>query len=213
MSVDSVPGVPRYWWSAAADLARRDAVLAPIIAAYPGEALEAHGDIFRTLARAIVGQQISVLAAERIWNRLVADVGAVSPENVIGVSAERLRVCGLTRRKAESLIAAADAAMAEDQDWPAWLSLGDEELAARLTRLSGVGPWTAHMVMIFAAGRADILPTGDIGLRRVAGDLYGATGGMMDVEGLTALAEAWRPWRSVAVWYLWRSLDPVPVAY
>ena len=213
MSVDSAPVVPTYWWPAAADLARRDAILAPIIAAYPGEALEPHGDIFRTLARAVVGQQISVLAAERIWHRLVGEVGAVSPQSVIDVSAARLRACGLTRRKADSLVAAAHAAVDDDHDWSSWLMLDDEEMGARLTRLSGVGPWTAHMVLIFAAGRADILPTGDIGLRRVAGDLYGETGGVMDVAALTALAESWRPWRSVAVWYLWRSLDPVPVAY
>lgn len=205
--------MPTYWWPAAADLARRDAILAPIIAAYPGEALEPHGDIFRTLARAVVGQQISVLAAERIWHRLLGEVGDISPTNVIAVSAARLRACGLTRRKADSLVAAAHAALTEDQDWSSWLGLDDEELAARLTRLSGVGPWTAHMVLIFAAGRPDILPTGDIGLRRVAGDLYGETGGVMDVAALTTVAETWRPWRSVAVWYLWRSLDPVPVAY
>lgn len=213
MSVDSAPVAPPYWWSAAADLARRDSILAPIIAAYPGEALEPHGDIFRSLARAVVGQQISVLAAERIWQRLTAEVDVVSPRNVIDVSAARLRGCGLTRRKADCLIAAAREATAEGQHWPSWLLLSDEKLAARLTRLSGVGPWTAHMVLIFAAGRADILPTGDIGLRRVAGDLYGADNGAMDAATLTALGENWRPWRSVAVWYLWRSLDPVPVAY
>ncbi len=213
MSVDSAPVAPPYWWPAAADLARRDAILAPIIADYPGEALEPHGDIFRTLARAVVGQQISVLAAERIWDRLIAEVGDVAPANVSALSAARLRDCGLTRRKADCLVAAAHAAMAEDQEWSSWLLLDDEALGARLMRLSGVGPWTAHMVLIFAAGRADVLPTGDIGLRRVAGDLYGGNGGTMDVAGLTALAENWRPWRSVAVWYLWRSLDPVPVAY
>ena len=213
MPVKSVPAAPPYWCSATADLACRDLTLAPIIAAYPGEALEPHGDIFRTLARAVVGQQISVLAAERIWSRLIAVAGHVSPQRFVRLSAAQLRGCGLTRRKADCLIAAAHAALAEDQHWPSWLSLSDEELGVRLMRLSGIGPWTAHMVLIFAAGRADILPTGDIGLRRVAGELYGTTGRAMEVAELTVLAEGWRPWRSVAIWYLWRSLDPVPVAY
>ena len=206
-------GAPSYWWSAAADLSQRDSILAPIIAQFPGEALEPHGDVFRTLARAIVGQQISVLAAEHIWRRLLSVVGGVSPDHVAGTSVDRLRGCGLTRRKAGYLISIARMIPTGDTRWRQWLELNDDDLHGHLTGLSGVGPWTSQMVMIFAAGRADVLPTGDVGLRRVAGRYYGRGDQALSIDQLVDVAEGWRPWRSVAVWYLWRSVDPVPVVY
>ena len=204
---------PPYWRTAIDELSRRDPVLAPIIARFPGEALEPHGDVFRSLARAIVGQQISVVAAEHIWQRMVDRVGPMSPDGFTAVDVKDLRDCGLTRRKADSLIAIARAVPRDDGRWRQWLELSDEDLSAALAGFNGVGPWTCHMVLIFAAGRADVLPVGDIGLRRVAGECYAGHGRPLDSGELSDLAARWRPWRSVAVWYLWRLMDPVPVAY
>jgi DNA-3-methyladenine glycosylase II len=204
---------PSYWWSAAVELARRDPVLAPIIARFPGEALAPHGDIFRTLARAIVGQQISVVAAESIWRRLEDHVGVVGPEAIAEADVERLRACGLTRRKADYLVGIARTVPEGDARWQSWLELDDDALSGVLENFPGVGPWTCHMVLIFAAGRPDVLPLADIGLRRAAGRHYGAGDTQLDAEALARIGERWRPWRSIAVWYLWRLLDPVPVAY
>jgi len=204
---------PPYWRQATAELARRDTVLGPIIARYPGEALRPHGDIFYSLARAVVGQQISVAAAERIWSRLVDRVGTVVPETIAAAGADDLSACGLTRRKAACLATIAEAMPGDDDRWRIWLELDDDRLSTALMDLPGVGPWTCHMILIFAAGRADVLPIADIGLRRAADEVYGMTAGRSGARDLEALAERWRPWRSVATWYLWRLLDPVPVAY
>jgi DNA-3-methyladenine glycosylase II len=154
--------------------------------------------------RAVTGQQISVLAAERIWQRLLARLGRPSPDAVLSAGEEALAACGLTRRKAASLVAiagglATGAALPDSRD--------------ALLALPGVGPWTADMVAIFALGEGDIMPLGDVGLHRAIADRYGITRQELDRERLLALAEPWRPWRSIAVWYLWRDLDPVPVAY
>jgi len=213
MNPDPVRQAPPYWRQATAELSRRDRKLAPIIARFPGEALRPHGDVFHSLARAITGQQISVIAAERIWQRVIAAAGAATPDAILATGAERLRASGLTRRKAAYMMAIAERLPTDDPRWRHWLDLDDEALSMALSDLPGVGPWTCHMVLIFAAGRADILPLGDVGLWRAAEDIYGEAADRSDAASLAALAEQWRPWRSVATWYLWRLLDPVPVAY
>ncbi len=192
-------------WAAGCDvLARRDPVLAGLIATYAGERLEPHGDVFATLARAITGQQISVLAAERIWQRLLDALGTPAPDAVLRAGEGTLADCGLTRRKASCLTAIA-------ADLEAGAPLPDSREA--LLALPGVGPWTADMVAIFALSEGDIMPLADIGLHRAIAQRYGIARETLDRERLLALAESWRPWRSIAVWYLWRDLDPVPVAY
>lgn len=186
-------------------LAGVDVVLAELIARYGDERLEPHGDVFATLARAIAGQQISVLAAERIWLRVLDLLGEVSPQTVMAAGEGALAGCGLTRRKAASLVAIAQGIAYGDRAVPA----SRQELLA----LPGVGPWTADMVAIFALGAADVLPLGDIGLQRAIVARYGLPRAALEGGGLERLARPWRPWRSIAVWYLWRDLDPVPVVY
>ena len=170
------------------------------------------GDPFLTLARAIVAQQISVHAADSIWARLEACVGTVAPPEVAAHSEEALHGAGLTRRKASYLRDIAIGFVSGTIDPDRWQSADDEAVTDDLLALRGVGRWTAEMVLIFHLQRPDVLPLADIGVRRAMGKHYG-DGGTMGPDAIEACAECWRPWRSVAVWHLWRSLDPLPVAY
>lgn len=205
-------GQPAWWQEARAALAAADPVMAALCARYRGEGLKGQGDPFLTLARAIVAQQISVRAADSIWARLEALVGTVSPPRIAARSEGALREAGLTRQKARYLRDIA-AAFADGRIDPArWREADDEAAIAALVALRGVGRWTAEMFLIFHLQRPDVLPLADIGVRRAVtrhcGEAAGAT-----AEAVEARARCWRPWRTAAVWHLWRSLDPLPVAY
>jgi len=199
-----------FWKEASEHLAETDPILGRIIVEYKGESLESRGDLFFTLIRSIAGQQISVKAADSVWARLVKKAGNIEPERLLALSAEELFSVGLSRRKVEYIhgIASQGARLAQIP----WADLDDSQVIQHLTALRGVGEWTAQMVMIFALCRPDVLPLADIGLLRAVEKQY-ADGRRLPAEDVAKIAEAWRPWRSVATWYLWRDLDPVPVAY
>ena len=191
-------------------LRRADPVLARIIDRAGAYALVArrHRDHFGTLARAIVFQQLSGKAAEAIHRRFLAlfPTPRPAPDEVLSVPDTALRGAGLSRAK---VLAVRDlAAAAGDGRLPLPLPprLSDEEIIARLTCVRGIGPWTAHMFLMFHLGRPDVLPVGDLGLVTAAKRAYGLRGKVKPAR-LERLAEPWRPWRSVATWYLWRSLD------
>jgi DNA-3-methyladenine glycosylase II len=208
---------PPFWDEAIRALGGADPVMRGLIRAVPGVHLARRGDPFTTLARAIVGQQISVKAAQTIWSRFAAASGAAggAPLDAARVARMRLpslRRCGLSARKADYLRDLARHFTAGTLDPAEWPALDDEALIARLTDVRGIGRWTAEMFLIFHELRADVLPVDDIGLQKAVARHY--SGGVrLPVDALRALAEPWRPWRSVATWYLWRSLDPVPVEY
>lgn len=204
---------PGTWNRAKRHLRARDPVMARLIDAYPGERLRGRGDPFGTLARAIVGQQISVKAADALWRRLEAACGgAVTPAVLAGLADQALRGAGLSRAKAAYLVELGQTFAAGRPAPPTWHALDDEAAIAALTAMRGVGRWTAEMVLIFALLRADVLPLDDIGLRRAVALHYGRAYPIPKPE-VAAIAEPWRPWRTVATWYLWRSLDPVAVSY
>jgi DNA-3-methyladenine glycosylase II len=211
---------PRYWDEAARTLSRQDRVLARLIRRYPGIHLKRRSDPFTTLARAIVGQQISVKAADSIWRRFVAVTHdaphrafpRLAPERVSAAPMTSLRACGLSQRKAEYLVDLANHFASSRLDPKVWKKLDDEALIAALVDVKGIGRWTAEMFLMFHELRPDVLPLDDIGLQRALGAHYNG-GDRLDRTAMIALAEAWRPWRSVATWYLWRSLDPIPVEY
>ena len=191
-------------------LAQSDSVLSGLIADYPGERLEPRGRPFETLVRSVVGQQISVKAAESVWKRFLTRVGEVSPDAILACTEAELRSCGLSLRKAEYVRGIAEHPELCD---PERLSgLGDAEVCKELVRYRGVGEWTAQMFMIFTLCRPDILSLKDIGLRRGVERLY-ADGRRLSDDEITEIARPWRPWRSIATWYIWRSLDPIPVEY
>jgi DNA-3-methyladenine glycosylase II len=208
---------PHYWDDATRALAGRDAVLAKLIAAYPGLHLTRRGDPFTTLARAIVGQQISVKAAQTIWERLQKACGSVSgaPLDPLRVQRKRiatLRACGLSERKAEYIRDLARHFVSSRLDPAAWPALDDETLILALVDVKGIGRWTAEMFLMFHELRANVLPVDDIGLQKAVA-LHYFDGERPTLEAVRTLGERWQPYRSVATWYLWRSLDPIPVEY
>jgi DNA-3-methyladenine glycosylase II len=202
---------PAYWDQASAELARRDRVMRRIIRRHAGVSLRRRGTAFLTLARAIVGQQISVAAAASVWARLESAT-PVHPQGVLATPPERLRACGLSQRKAEYLqdLAAKFASGAVNPRH--WRRLDDEALVAELTQVRGIGRWTAEMFLMFHLLRPDVLPLDDLGLRKAVALHYNDKQ-PVEAEAVRELARGWQPWRSVATWYLWRSLDPMPVEY
>jgi DNA-3-methyladenine glycosylase II len=201
---------PAYWDEATRELAVRDGVLSKLAARYPALMVGSRGDAFSTLARAIVGQQISVRAAQSVWDRLLAELAEMSPTRVCAVDATRLRTCGLSGQKAAYLTDLAQRFHSGALDPARWNALDDEALITELTQVKGIGRWTAEMFLIFYMARPDVLPLDDIGLQR-AMSLHYNTGRPLSKLKMRRIGKGWAPWRSVATWYLWRSLDPLPV--
>lgn len=205
-------GRPDYWDQACVDLTANDPVMAQLIEMYPAVSLVGRGDAFHTLARSIVGQQISVKAADSVWLRLVAALPNVSSDAVLSVSVETLRACGLSARKVEYLKDLAEHQQAGRLEPSLWTTWDDEAIIRELVTIRGIGRWTAEMFLLFYLLRPNVLPLDDIGLIKGIA-LHYHNGERLPRADLIALAQRWQPWRSVATWYLWRSLDPVPVEY
>jgi DNA-3-methyladenine glycosylase II len=203
---------PDYWPLATRDLAARDAVLRELINRFQGLALGSRGDAFSTLARAVVGQQISVKAAQSVWDRLSGRLGTVTPASVSRTRKPTLRGCGLSGQKALYLRDLALRFLDGTLDTSRWPQLDDEALIAELTQVKGIGRWTAEMFLIFYLTRPDVLPLDDLGLQRAI-RLHYNRGRPMSARRMRSTGARWAPWRSVATWYLWRSLDPIPVEY
>lgn len=200
--------MPEYWDDATRELAARDTVLSKLTTRYPGLALGSRGDAFSTLARAIVGQQISVKAAQSVWDRLMGEVKTMTPGSVAAAELARLRTCGLSGQKCAYLLDLAQRFDSGALDTNRWNELDDEALIVELTQVKGIGRWTAEMFLIFYMARPDVLPLDDIGLQRAMGLHYNA-GCPLSKLKMRRIGGAWAPWRSVATWYLWRSLDPL----
>ena len=209
---------PTFWDQATRALGERDHILRRLIATFPDIHLVRRGDAFTTLARAIVGQQISVKAAQTIWGRLVKATGGagdpvrLDPVRVGRTQRRTLRRVGLSERKGEYVRDLARHFVSGKLDPLTWPALDDEALIVALTDVKGIGRWTAEMFLIFHELRADVLPVDDIGLQKAIGFHY-LDGTRPTVEAMRQLGSGWKPYRSVATWYLWRSLDPLPVEY
>lgn len=203
---------PEYWNQAKRILARRDPVMAGIMRSHPKVFLAKRGEPFMTLARAIVGQQISVKAAQSVWDRLSGCVGEVTPQAVLSKPRTQLRACGLSDRKTEYIADLAQHFADGRIHVHRWPDMPDEEIVAELVEVRGIGRWTAEMFLIFNLLRPDVYPLDDLGLQKGIRLAY-FRGRRVSLERMRRLGEGWRPWRSVATWYLWRSLDPLPVEY
>jgi DNA-3-methyladenine glycosylase II len=203
---------PQYWQQATRELAERDPVLRELTVRFHGLALGSRGDAFSTLARSIVGQQISVKAAQSVWDKLTARLGSVTPELLCTAHHARLRACGLSGQKSAYLKDLARKFRDRTLDAAAWHALEDEALIAELTKVKGIGRWTAEMFLIFYLTRPDVLPLSDLGLQKAVRLNYNR-GRPLSLARMQKIGAAWAPWRSVATWYLWRSLDPLPVEY
>ena len=212
--------MPPYWDEACKHLSRRDRVMRKLIADHGSARLYSRGDAFTTLARSIVGQQISVKAAQAVWERLLVALGqdlrvarsAVSVADLLKLPVETLREVGLSARKVDYL---QDLARHFDDGQVhvrQWQNMDDEAIIEELVAIRGIGRWTAEMFLIFHLMRPNVLPLDDLGLIKGISQSY-FSGEPVSRAEARELAEAWSPYRTVGTWYLWRSLDPVPVQY
>jgi DNA-3-methyladenine glycosylase II len=203
---------PEYWEQATKELVKNDQVMGNLILGIKGAMLRSHGDAFTTLARSIVSQQISVKAAESVWHRLIVNVPEMIPQVVYNMENDVLRGCGLSQRKTDYLQDLSLHFIKNDLNETIWYEMDDEALILELTRVKGVGRWTAEMFLIFHMLRPNIFPINDLGLKRALSIQYNDNKPVSKNE-MYIISDLWRPWRSVATWYLWRSLDSLPVEY
>ena len=201
---------PDYWEIAKKELSNNDIILSRIIDKFDDLELISRGDIFFTLIRSIIGQQISVKAASTVWSRFTNKVGDITPNNILCVDFEDLRSCGLSQKKTEYVIGISESW--HEYSYFDWNKMNDEEVIEKLIKLRGVGKWTAEMILIFTLLRPDVFPIGDIGMIRGIEKSYNS-GVKMSNDELYALSEKWKPWRTVACCYMWRTVDPEPVEY
>ncbi|WP_343051474.1 DNA-3-methyladenine glycosylase family protein [Pseudaquabacterium terrae] len=213
----SAAGVtPDYWDDACRHLGRRDRVMKKLIPQFGEARLQSRGDAFTTLARSIVGQQISVKAAQSVWDRFAAAAGGLStrlsPGAVLKLDAPVLRGAGLSARKTEYLADLARHFEAGTVHVKLWQQMDDEAIIEELVAIRGIGRWTAEMFLIFHLMRPNVLPVDDLGLIKGISQNY-FSGEPVSRAEAREVGEAWAPFRSVATWYIWRSLDPLPVDY
>ena len=207
---------PDYWDEACKHLTKRDRVLKKLIPKLGEARLQSRGDAFTTLARSIVGQQISVKAAQSVWDRFAALIGGpshrIAPSAVLALEVEALRGAGLSARKVEYLRDLSTHFVEGTVHVKAWASMDDEAIIEELVAIRGIGRWTAEMFLIFHLMRPNVLPLDDLGLIKGISQHY-FSGEPVSRAEAREVGEAWAPYRSVATWYLWRSLDPLPVDY
>jgi DNA-3-methyladenine glycosylase II len=203
---------PPYWDQAVSQLCRQDPVLEAIVRRCPGERLALRGDPFLALARAIVGQQISVRAAQAIWQRLGKAAREVTPLRLSRMRMASLTGAGLSQRKAEYLRDLAVHFVHGNIVPDRWSLMDDEAVIEDLVAVRGIGRWTAEMFLIFNLMRPDVLPLDDVGVLAAIGRHY--NGGVRATrDQARQIGAQWQPWRTVASWYLWRSLDPLPMEF
>lgn len=203
---------PDYWDEACVELMKRDRILRKLIPLCGPAHLVSRGDPFITLARTIVGQQISVKAAQSIWERLVSSCAHFSPEYVLSLNYEKLAGFGLSKRKAEYIFDLAGHFEAGTVHPDNWHVMEDEVVIKEMTQIRGVGRWSAEMFLIFNLLRPNVLPLDDLGLIKAISINYFSNEPVTRSEAREVAAN-WAPWCTVATWYLWRSLDPIPVDY
>ncbi len=183
--------------------------MATIITTYGENAgLQSRGNSFETLARSIIGQQISVKAANSIEAKVKQAIGGLGVDNFTNTPEELLRSCGLSGQKVKYLYGLVEAEATGHFEPHHW-EQDEAYVKDHLTQLKGIGPWTAEMFMIFHLLKPDIWPLGDVGLQKALKTTFSAE----TPKQMAAVGQRFAPYRSVATWYLWRSLDPVPVAY
>ncbi len=204
--------LPPYWQNACRHLAKKDRVMKRLIPQFGKACLQSRGDPFATLARSVVGQQISVKAAQTVWDRFAKLPEQMTPQQVLRLKIDDMRAAGLSSRKVEYMV---DLALHFDQGAlhvSDWASMDDEAIITELVAIRGIGRWTAEMFLIFHLMRPDVLPLDDVGLINGISRCY-FSGDTVSRSDAREVALAWAPYRTVATWYIWRSLDPVPVSY
>ncbi len=201
---------PEYWLDACKHLAKKDRVMKRLIPQFGDAYLQSRGDAFNTLARSIVGQQISVKAAQSVWRKFEALLKKMTPANVLKLKVDDMRAAGLSARKVEYLVDLSIHFDAGSVNVKCWDAMDDEAIIAELIAIRGIGRWTAEMFLIFYLRRPNVLPLDDVGLINGISKNY-FSGESVSRSDAREVATAWAPYCSVATWYIWRSLDPVVV--
>ena len=216
MSTVALPVVqllrPDFWDEACKHLMKKDRVMKRLIPQFKDAALHTRGNAFVTLARSIVGQQISVKAAQTVWDRFALLAPQMTPKRVLKLKVDDMRAAGLSARKVEYLVDLAVHFDTHQLRVNQWTALPDEDIITELTAVRGIGRWTAEMFLIFHLTRPNVLPLDDVGLINGISRNY-FSGEAVSRSDAREVAAAWAPYCSVATWYIWRSLDPVPVDY
>ena len=203
---------PEYWAQACQHLVKKDRVMKRLIPQFGDACLQSRGDAFVTLARSIVGQQISVKAAQTVWDRFAALPKKITPASVLKLKVDDMRAAGLSVRKVEYLVDLALHFSTGEVHEKQWAEMDDEAIIDELVAIRGIGRWTAEMFLMFYLMRPNVLPLDDVGLINGISQNY-FSGEPVSRSDAREVAQAWKPYCTVATWYIWRSLDPVPVAY
>ena len=204
--------IPDYWEEACKHLVKKDRVMKRLIPQFGDACLQSRGDPFITLARSIVGQQISVKAAQSVWDRFAVLPRKLTPANVLKLKVDDMRAAGLSARKVEYLVDLSLNFDSGNLQIKKWSEMDDETIIAELIAIRGIGRWTAEMFLIFHLLRPNVLPLDDVGLINGISKNY-FSGESVSRSEAREVSAPWAPYRSVATWYIWRSLDPLPVDY
>ncbi|MGV7207153.1 DNA-3-methyladenine glycosylase family protein [Oxalobacteraceae bacterium A2-2] len=208
MNQGAGPAVPPpYWEEAKAELMKRDRIMNKLIPQFGDLHLVGHADPFTTLARSIVSQQATDKSADAMWRKLLDCCPKCTPAQVLKAGAEQLAACGLSKRKTEYLLDLADHFKAKRVHPALWGGMGDEAVIAELVQIRGISRWTAEMFLIFNLLRPNVLPLDDPKLIQGISQNY-FSGEPVSRSDAREVSANWEPWRTVATWYLWRSLDP-----
>ena len=200
------------WLLAINNLKKKDKILKKIINRYKSEQLKSKKNAFLTLAKSITGQQISVKAANSIWQKLEKKLKKVSPNNILKLKKIEIARCGFSKQKVNYLLNLANFFKKNKNIEKKWKKIEDEKVINDLIQIKGIGRWTAEMFLIFYLLRPNIFPSSDIGLQKAVSVNYNLKYPLKESE-VKKLKKKWQPWSTVATWYLWRSLDPIPVKY
>jgi DNA-3-methyladenine glycosylase II len=200
------------WLLAINYLKKKDKILEKIINKYKSEKLKSKKNAFLTLAKSITGQQISVKVANSIWQKLEKKLKKVNPNNILKLKKNEIAKCGFSKQKINYLSNLAIFFEKNNNLEKKWKKQEDEKIIEDLIQIKGIGRWTAEMFLIFYLLRPNVFPCADVGLLKAISINYNLKYPLDDSE-IKKFKEKWSPWSTVATWYLWRSLDPIPVKY
>ena len=204
---------PKYWSSATRILSKKDNVMKKLILKYQDKTLSSRRDLFYSLCKSIIGQQISVAAANSVFKKFSKMCkGRINPSNVVILSSTNLKKCGLSRQKAKGIKELAEKFKNKSFDTKKIIKMNDEEAIDYLSNLRQIGRWSAEMILIFNLNRSNIWPTQDIGLLRAISKNYKKKYHPPKYF-IKKLYKRFTPYCTVATWYLWRSIDDQPIQY
>jgi len=205
---------PEYWQESIDYLSNIDAKLGELINKYSQYTLTTRGDALETLMRSIVGQQISVKAAASVWQKIIDLLDEIKPDNVLLTGFEDLKSCGLSKQKTQYIINIAEHFKSHNiNDESYWCDREFSNIYDELITIKGIGPWTAEMFGMFYLLERDIFPLQDLGILKAINQLYCVDGVPLHIDQVIAISDRWKPYRTVASWYLWRSIDNEAILY